>query len=358
MSDEAPNTPPPLAHKQPDADKILVRAWERMFYYDVQANEARRLFSTSRYRIIWLTLASTVTAVFAAWAIENKVLYTIMTALALALPILAGASVNIAQQFERVSAWLKHRLVAERIRAEIYLYRMHASEYSKLQDYERDDKLGHRLAEIESTVETDDFHATGVKKDAAWIDDMYADLQASYQDDGHQQLSVHDFLRIRGKGQRDWYLSRIERDYRRYRFFNISATFVQMSGGIFVALIVLLGIDGRYITAPTLTNALGFAITAYVNVLLTGQIYGVFNVTRKELDRVLDTWDTFQNNPEAKDEALYQAKVIAIVETVEEKLAWEREEWYRVAFQTLSSNDENLFKAVDKLQKESEKNGK
>lgn len=357
MSNEASNTPT-LAHKQPDVDKILVRAWERMFYYDLQANEARRLFSTSRYRIILLTLASTFTAVFAAWAIENNVIYGVMTALALVLPILAGASVNIAQQFERVSAWLKHRLVAERIRAEIYLYRMRAGEYSKLEPHLTDDKLGERLAEIESTVETDDFHATSIHKDATWLDTMYADLQKSYSDDGHQMLSIHEFLRIRGKGQRDWYLSRIERDYRRYRFFNIAATFVQTSGGILVALIVLLGIDGRYITVPTLTNALGFAITAYVNVLLTGQVYGVFNVTRKELDRVLDAWDTFQNNPEAQDEAEYQAKATEIVETVELKLAWEREEWYRVAFQTLSSNDENLFKAVDKLQKEPDKNGK
>lgn len=350
MTEEVAQLPP---HRQPDVDRMLARAWELMFYYDHQAVEARRTFNTSRYRLIVMTFASTATAVFAAWFIEVNWLYVVLTALAFALPIVAGASVKIAQQFERVSAWLKHRIVAERIRSEIYLYRMRAKNYAEGEPHEADNMLNAKLGELQRMIDTDDFHAANTRKDDQWLDNMYAEIARDdkYGDNGHQQLSIEDYLRIRGEGQRDWYLKRVERDYHLYRRLNVISTFVQISGSIFVALIVLLGFDGRFITFPTLTNAASFALAAYVNVRLTGQVYGVFNMTRRELDTLLGEWEAFQNDPDAQDQQKRKAKEKELVTRIEDTLSWEREEWYRVALQTLSANDENLFKAVEKLHK-------
>ncbi len=346
MSEIPPSNPPELK------DKVLQSAWEMMYKYDEQAVAAKDSFHRTRKWLILTTVGSSVFTFFAALLTAQQTVFILLAAIAVALPIVGNGLVGYIQQFGRITSWLNYRVVVERIRNEIFLYRMDAGDYAQISDPERDDKLIERIHDIQASAIThEDFHIAADRGGAKhlpttdWLKRLLA------KDPGDKPLDFETYLQIRGREQRKWYENRVNISYKRMKNFRTAAILIQMGGGIFAALLVLLAQQPLFIILTTVTNAVGFGINAWMNVEMTGQIYGIFNVASNRLGKHIGLWEAFQNNPDAQDPQKRTAKQMQIVNGIEEDLAWEREEWYRVAYQTLSSNDQSLFKAVEELHK-------
>ncbi len=346
------NVKPAPHYRSGKADPALVRAWEMLFEYDEQAVEAQDNFRLSRKRLVIVTFMSTTIAVLASWVADIQWLYLILGTLSFVLPVLASVTANIAQKFERISAWLKHRLVAERIRSEIYLYRMEAGAYATVEKEERDNLLNTRINEAGEFIRTDDFHAAsenGKISREERIDKMYETLG---EDDGHKKLNIENYISIRVRGQKEWYDKRVSKNYQSMRRRTTIAIYVQALGAILGALVLFLNLDGRFMTITTITNALSFAITSWTNVELIGQIYGIFSYASRQLSPYLLEWDISKGDSKLKAAETKKQKALEIVDKVEGILTFEREEWYSIALQTLSSNDDSLFQEVERLQKQ------
>jgi hypothetical protein len=340
------------------SDKTLLRAWRIMFRHDLKAVAARQNFRQTRFSLISITVLSTAVAFLAIFFHQDSVWYKLLAFIALSLPIAGSTYVNYIQRFSKITIWLKHRVVAERIRAETYEYRMKAGKYKPTNTPEETpipdtEKLNEAIYTIEKELDTEETYVTINPKQ---IDSKIAkQLKKENILDIGDALTFEKYLTIRGIDQRDWYEGRIKKNYNKTERYASFALIVQMGGAISTALILAIGLDSRLIILATVTNALAFAINSWTTVEMTAQVYSIFNIARKQLSKHLGDWDAFigqdtETAPIPNDKKLEEQ--LKIVEAIEATLAEERENWFWVGLQALSSNDQALFQAVEDLQKD------
>jgi hypothetical protein len=328
-------------------DKTLQSAWETMFTHDQQAVDANKTYKQTRYGLIIVTVLSTLSAVFASFVTDKSSgAHLGFALLALILPIFGNFAISYIQKFGRVSQWLEHRLIAERMRGEIYFYRMKAAHYDKLKPIDHDDELSRRIGELDKLAGTE-MHIAQNKSNSM---DWRKRLKDENQDDG-EELSFEKYLDIRGRQQEEWYEARVNKNFRLMHRLAVGSLVVQGLGAMIVAISLTLGWDSRFIASTIIANALSFGINAWTTVAMTGQVYGIFNIAGKEIRMHRNLWLAAQNNKNMNRPNVRRAKELEIVEKIEGTLTWEREEWYRVALQTLSSNDQSLFQAIEELHK-------
>lgn len=365
-------------------DQILLRAWRLMFQHDLKAVAARKNFSRTRSSLILITVLSTVVAVWATFVSDELVLYKLLAFIALSLPIVGSTYITYIQRFSKITVWLKHRVVAERIRSEIYQYRMKVGDYkiigqspvSKAEIPSEASKAetptpsevpkvtistpSEQLNEMIHTIEKE------LESEEAYIDvdnkKVDAKIAGRLSEEGNNntdgRLEFDDYLRIRGTRQKNWYEKNIKKNYSKTKDYTSLALVVQMGGAILTALVLVAGLDSQFIVFATVTNAISFGINSWITVEMTGQVYSIFNVARKQLSKHLGDWDAF-NNQLDRDETTITNEQLRIVVAIEATLGEERENWYRLALQTLSSNDQALFQAVEELRQDKfEENGK
>jgi hypothetical protein len=336
-------------------DRTLQAAWQKMFNYDLQAVDAQRSFRRSRLSLVAITTISTIAASVATFFVDDSrgVAFISLAFVALIFPIVGNGLISYIQRFENIMIWLKHRLIAERMRSEIYQYRMKAGEYAKLPAHKHDNHLNTVIHETEKMMTNDEFKAA---KYEAHIAKEWRNMLFEHDQDYGEELSFDDYLRIRCTNQKNWYNGRIHKNYKKTKQWTAAALIIQGAGAALTGFALLSGIgDPRWIIATTITNAISFAINSWINIDMIGQLYGLFDMVQKQLSYHEGEWYASSDDPEyALPEKLEQLK-IDMVDRVEATLALEREEWYRVALQTLSSNDQALFKAVEELyQKDSD----
>lgn len=344
------STAAPPSPESQFADKTLYRAWEVMFEYDAHAISANRNFKRTRAILIGVTVSSTILAALATVLsdLQNQWVFRVFAIVAFSLPIVGNGIVTYIQRFGRVEFWLKHRVICERMRSEIYLYRMRAGHYAEIEPVYLNEKLNELIHSAEKFINAEDMFIT--EKNNRKPSVHWSERLKKYGDDG-QSMTFEAYLKIRGEGQRNWYASRLGKNYRIMRSVTTWALVIQVLGSLVAGLALFEGFDPRLILVATVTNAISTGLNTWVTVALTGQVYGIFNIARKELSQHLGMWDAFSDNPESQDADKTRAKQIEIVTAIERTLAWEREEWYRVALQTLSSQDQALFQAVEELHK-------
>jgi hypothetical protein len=326
-------------------DRNLQIAWIKMLNYDLQAIDARKSFRHTRIGLIVITTLSTIAASWATFFVDNSrgPFFIGLAFIALSFPIFGNAMINYIQRFENITIWLKHRMIAERMRSEIFQYRMGAGKYA-VDEHKRDNLLNHEIHEAEKVVTMDEVKAS---KYQDHLQNEWRNIIFSRDGDYGEELSFEEYFRIRCVDQKMWYNNRIHRNYSNMKKLTMLALAIQVCGAVFTGFALLSGIgDPRWIIA---SNAVGFAINSFVNVEMTGQLYGLFDVVQKELSKHEGEWYSYANDPEFATPAGQQTLQLEMIEKIEKTLAWERDEWYRVALQTLSSNDQALFKAVEEL---------
>lgn len=330
-------------------DRTLQASWMKMFNYDLQAVDAQKSFRRSRLTLVVITTISTIAASLATFFVDDSrgPEFIALAFVALIFPIVGNGLVSYIQRFENIMIWLKHRLIAERMRSEIYQYRMGAGEYAKLEPHKHDNWLNDVIHETEKMVTNDEFKAA---KYEAHIQKEWRNMLINHDQDHGEELSFEDYMRVRCINQKNWYNGRIHKNYKKIKQMTAIALVIQGAGAGLTGFALLSGIgDPRWIIATTISNALGFAINSWINVDMIGQLYGLFDLVQKQLSRHEGEWHAAWNDPELEDPITRKEWQIAMVDKVEATLALEREEWYRVALQTLSSNDQALFKVVEEL---------
>jgi hypothetical protein len=352
-------------------DKTLLRAWRLMFQHDLKAVAARKNFVKTRSSLIIITVLSTVAAVFATFFDKDLVLYKLLAVIALSLPIAGSAYITYIQRFSKITIWLKHRVVAERIRAEIYQYQMKVGGYKAANKLLKSDNKTNTVApklpseqlnkEVHKIAKELDTEETYIAVDSKQVDAKIAkQLKKENRPNADSTLCFDSYLEIRGAQQKEWYEGRINKNYKKTQNYTSLALVFQMGGAILTALALVAGLDSKFIVFATVTNAISFGINSWITVEMTAQVYSIFNVARKQLSKHLGDWDAFTDQfPKGlstipKEER--KAKEDSIVEAIEKTLNKEREDWYNLALQTLSSNDQALFQAIEDSQSDSPDN--
>lgn len=169
-------------------------------------------------------------------------------------------------------------------------------------------------------------------------------------------MNFEDYLKIRGINQKNWYEGTINKNSKKNQYYRSLALFVQMGGAVLTALVVVTGLDSQFIVFAAVTNVIGFGIHSWMTVETTGQFNSIFNVARKQLSKHLGDWDVFSDQSNMDESINTEERIMSkqqyIVEAIERTLSTEREDWYRLSLQTLSSNDQVLFQAVEDLQQD------
>ncbi len=331
------------------ADRTLQAAWLKMFNYDLQAVDAQRSFRRSRLALVAITTISTIAASIATFFVDDSrgAAFISLAFVALIFPIVGNGFVSYIQRFENILIWLKHRLIAERMRSEIYQYRMKAGEYTTLPPHQHDNHLNNVIHEIEKMRTNDEFK---LAKYEAYIAKEWRNLLIAHDQDYGETLEFDEYLRIRCINQKNWYNGRIHKNYKKIKQMTAAALIIQGAGASLTGFALLSGIgDPRWIIATTISNAIAFAINSWINIDMVGQLYGLFDMVQKQLSHHEGEWYASSDDPEYSEPRQREAFQIEMVNKIEGTLALEREEWYRVALQTLSSNDQALFKAVEEL---------
>jgi|GEM_PF-2694175 len=348
-------------------DKMLLSAWRLMFQHDLKAVVARQNFSQTRSSLIIITVLSTIVAVSATFVDSDLVIYKLLAFVALSLPIVGSTYITYIQRFAKITIWLKHRVVAERIRSEIYQYRMRAGVYgiSSKPDASNPDvnkeillsaseRLNMNIHTIEKELESEEAYiAVDSKRVDSKIVDRLEHENKTYPDG---TIDFQDYLRIRGVDQKEWYENNIKKNYTKTKDYTSLALVIQMGGAVLTALVLVAGMDKQFIVFATVTNAISFGINSWITVEMTGQVYSIFNIARKKLSKHLGDWDALEDQI-IKDQITLtdtelHTKKLEIVDAIESTLGEERENWYRLALQTLSSNDQALFQAVEDLRQD------
>jgi hypothetical protein len=394
------DAPTEQAHKY---DPVLMYAWELYETYSTGSQAQKQSNSGIRQRMIWLIFMTSVLAVITSLpGIRQWLEFTVrpymetnvggwttplgnftLSATLIILSVMTSALLAFAGQFSPLKAWIMYRAGADRIRSEIYLYRMKAGQYAQYSNdpnqaravfLERIEKINQQIYELETAppflqlVSTEDKHfkhslpriwwnrlarfvllrwkvnTTG-KGEVKAIETDQIDrarqgekvrLSGRYypeHDDGFNPLLIEDYIEYRAMPQRNWYVKKVYEDYEKIKDWRK----VTLTIGGLSAVLAAIQLE-PYIV---ITTAAAVAVNTHIQLNMIGSTYGNYHITASRIDSELMRW---RNLP---DDERHSQKVISdFVSRIESILESERIVWMQQASQAQQESEQTLIKGV------------
>ncbi len=391
-------------------DKVLAFAWELYETYSQGSQNQKVNNSKIRQQIIWLIFATSVLAVItslpgmnalfqsatmgaaylfslfpqAVWPFTNRVFNfffggnpQILSVTLIILSVATTSLLNYASQFTPLKAWIMYRAGADRIRSEIYLYRMHAGSYNdttKSQDelrghfLERIEAINKQIYELETAPPflqlagggSQRYEISNPRFVIQWIlapfrlkrpqrkytvstisiEKQYESgkLPGRYhpkEDNGFNKLSADAYLGYRVIPQRDWYVKKVYEDYERIKDWR---TVLLVVGGA-SAVLAAIQLEPWIVV----TTAAVVAINTHLQLNLVGSTYGTYHLTASRLDSAIVQWENLTAE-ERSDEVM----IGNFVNKIEGILEDERTVWIQQASQAQKESEQSLVKGAGK----------
>ena len=332
-------------------DPALQYAWQYYITYDKVSVEQKKHHNQQRFRIIVLGVLATIVAVFfvpepiaalvalvrAGNAQVADVLHWLRWVFLIAAPIALSAMMAYTLQFAPSMAWVVHRVAAEKIRRDIYLYRMNAGGYAdaKLTTFAKQQMLRkavnetrEEIGKIDVPIPAHRVTKTLTEADVALITDDEADK-------GFQPLSATEYIKYRVIPQRTWYVEKIDADYQKLRRFR---TLILIIGGV-GSLVAAFGNGWEQYVA--ITTAGVAALTTYTQLKMYGQVYPMYHATVGKLDAVMADWLGLPHSQ--RDDLARRAEFVTQIEDIFND---ERLKWMDQATQAMINGDQSLMRNV------------
>ncbi|MEM6285401.1 MAG: SLATT domain-containing protein, partial [Chloroflexota bacterium] len=301
-----------------------------------------------------------------------------LSVILLILSATTTALLSYASQFTPLRAWIMYRAGADRIRSEIYLYRMMAGVYGNMVEGTRDirNKFLERLEQINAeivsletappslqvTSDKPQRYELSIPRRVGLALTMplrrfrrphrfetvkhitSSDQRASgrlpgryypNQDDGFNKLTVDLYLLYRVVPQRDWYVKKIYEDYERIKDWRR----VLLGVGVISSVLAAIQLE-PYIV---ITTAAVVAINTHLQLNLIGSNYGLYQVTANRLDSEIIRWENLTDAERAEPE-----RIDEFVTSIERIFEDERSIWIQQASQAQKETEQSLVKNAGK----------
>jgi hypothetical protein len=331
----------------PEEDSVLLSAWATMVAYDQSAVKLKQQFISTRRMVIFFTVLTTIFAALSGFVAALGGPPAAVAACAIGSIVLAGITSFLkddVNEFSKTTTWINLRVIAERIRSQLYLYRMEAGSYRGLVADAADNALTKEIAAIEEEVarNTPDLMRLEDYTDPKKQHEMLVKAGQIKPDEVVvRKLTFADYVKIRVDDQKEWYDRKINRDYDNFKMSSRLSRGLLTSGAILGAI----GAAARpeYSTLIALTTAVSVAITSYSNVNMYGKTYGLFQTATRKLAALNRDWLARQNDPDMHEPAKRTEAEHDLVESNENILAEERESWYALTINIQTISDGTII---------------
>ncbi|MEO0565762.1 MAG: SLATT domain-containing protein, partial [Chloroflexota bacterium] len=354
--------------------------------------------------VIWLIFLTSVLAVFTTlpgvrqwleltaspWADTNIGAWATtygnraLSASLIILSVTTTALLSFAGQFSPLKAWVMYRVGADRIRSEIYMYRLKAGVYEngdlspdqrRKLFLERIEVINQQIYELETappflqlmsskdgtfkhstprriynwilkvlflrwrtnTSGKGTVEAITPKQDERVKDGTAERLSGRYYpqaDNGFNEIDIETYIEYRVMPQRNWYVQKVYEDYEKIKDWRK----VTLTIGGASAVLAAVQLE-PYIV---ITTAAVVAVNTHIQLNLIGSNHGNYHVTASRIDNELVRW---RNLPDARRD---QPDVVSqFVSNIEAVLEAERTIWMQQAFQAQQESEQNLIKGAD-----------
>ncbi len=162
-------------------------------------------------------------------------------------------------------------------------------------------------------------------------------------DDGFSPLTTDQYILWRALPQRNWYVTRFNRDYAKFRS---SRIVILVLGGIGSILAAGGTTTQLYIVVST---ALVVAFSTYVQFRMYGQTYTNYHRSAQDIDSAIANWLIIRKGSQQEAE-----QVSTLVSDIEAVFQQERNVWSKIAIQVQTAAEDALTKRVDELTRQSE----
>lgn len=316
---------------------------------------------------------------------------TVLSISLIILSVATTAMLSYASQFTPMKAWIMYRIGAERIRTEIYMYRLQAGRYEELEPNSEEmrrvflrqiEAINRQIYELETSPPflqmmgedeeelptpkpsgprrfynalTTPFRWVFVKP-AEWLaalrrdDDsnkvemvtsvdgtqVPKDISGRYypeHDHGFNKLRGQDYIDYRAIPQRDWYVAKVYEDYEQIKDWRRVLLTVGGASAVLAAL--------QKEPFIVVTTAATVAINTHLQLNLIGSTYGNYHLTASRLDSEIIRWRNAPNRESSEE-------VARLVETIERILEDERSVWMQQASQAQKETEQTLIKGAGK----------
>ncbi len=328
-------------------DPALQYAWQYYITYDTVSTTQKMRHNRQRRQIILLGFVATVIAVFlvplpvanfiASMTGFSDFIMRIRWIFLVAAPISLSAMMAYTLQFSPSMAWVVHRVGAEKIRREIYLYRMDADGYSdtKLTEFKKQQMLREVVNVTREEIEKIDVPIPAHRVTKTLTEADVAAKTDDKADQGFLPLSATEYMDYRVIPQRTWYVNKINEDYQNLRRIR---TRILLVGGL-GTLVAAFGNGWEQYVA--ITTAGVAALTTYTQLKLYGQVYPMYHSTVGKLDAVVAEWMGLSHS--LRDEPEHRASFVKQIENIFND---ERLKWMDQATQAMVNGDQSLMRNV------------
>eukprot|EP00163_Fabomonas_tropica_P028291 TRINITY_DN5729_c0_g1_i1.p1 TRINITY_DN5729_c0_g1~~TRINITY_DN5729_c0_g1_i1.p1 ORF type:complete len:1177 (+),score=355.56 TRINITY_DN5729_c0_g1_i1:530-3532(+) len=176
-------------------------AWNYYFTYDYNAKHAKRLNRYLLYIVMLLNIFVTILAVTQQQLKDSTVIsdgddwdtairYTIVI-----IPIITGIFISAANRFQAGSKWLLLRASAEKVKREIYRFRVRVGEYASSPDPKQDSRLiamAKALDAIRMQLVKSEVNQSALKPVSRTRVELYKEEVKSHPDDNRYSLMMPD----------------------------------------------------------------------------------------------------------------------------------------------------------------------
>ncbi|KAK3242144.1 hypothetical protein CYMTET_48144 [Cymbomonas tetramitiformis] len=233
----------------------LAAAWKLYHLFHHNANMQRWVTYSLTNLLLLLNLsAALVVLIKTQLLIEDRITDNDKTGTAfyyiiICIPIITGMVQAMINHFSPKSKWLMLRVCSERVKAEIFKYRMHVAEYSGLRSQNKNTKtetrhviLAQQLEAISQQVYTSEvavgaLHKPDPKSVRGYMVKMKektfsGGVDGSPGDDGLSRMHAEDYLRFRINDEIDYYTSKIPTLEHSVNTLQVAMYFLSAAGAI------------------------------------------------------------------------------------------------------------------------------
>jgi hypothetical protein len=331
-----------------ETDGALKYAWGYFIEYDNSANQAKKWYFWLRAIIILLILATSVAAVISSLPILSSIIPAdniILKWIVFLLPIGTALLLQFLE-FTPAITWIYCRVLGERIRKEIYLYRTGAGAYSQAGGEQDQKKLLREsvkkiVDQITSTLSSPPKQVS----EKTLAQEVKRRVHAS--DDGFIQLKPGQYRAWRAKSQHEYYQKQIDRDFLNLRR---SQALVIVLGGLGTLLGGLSSfVSGGWERYIVVLTALSTGLVTYSQFAMHGQMYSIYLKTADNIKFEMEDLPSSADAPDAST-----PKQLDAIAKIEQYLDDDREQWKQLALRAQSAGNERLTKMVGDIQKKEE----
>lgn len=329
MSVASPSPQP----RPPQIDPALQAAWRRFLNYSDVSTRQKKLYRRLRQSIIVIAFSASALAVLSAFTFLKDIefLSGAIRIMLIILPIAGVGVMTYATQFAAGTTWIEYRVSAERIRSNIYLFRLQAGNYYNKPIGEQRRLLLNAVETADDRIETDKTvpYLKILNRDVT----EYIDGETQHpNDDGISPITIQEYLDYRVKPQFSWYVNRIRKDYKRMQQWRITSLVIAGLGS------ALAGIGGDLVSLVAVTTALGASVSLWMELRMHGYTYNIYHWAAMSIQESLNDWDILSD--EQKTDSDTQSVLVDKIENI----FWdESKRWRDQAIQAQSSSEEQLF---------------